>query len=146
MTTVEPLQKTSQRTPHTLILPCSGIGKTLGTLTRWTAYELMENSDLPSPKLLCLARLVVADEESQRLIQNNTIVTIDGCPKKCATLNVERNNGRVLKQYMMPKFLVKNRDLSLGTDVIDPGEMGLELAKRAAVSIAQDITELLEAQ
>ncbi|MHA1674130.1 MAG: putative zinc-binding protein [Promethearchaeota archaeon] len=131
---------------HTLILPCSGIGKTLGTLSRWTAYELMENSNLPSPKLLCLARLVVADEESKRLIQNNTIVTLDGCPKKCATLNVERNNGQVLKNYMMAKFLVKNRDLTLGTDVIDPGEMALELAKRAAVSISKEISELLEAQ
>ena len=127
-----------------LILPCSGIGKALGTLTRWTAFEITQNLKPEDTRLLCLARLVVADDESKQIIQEHPVFTIDGCPKKCATLNVERNGGFVAKKYMMAKFLVKNRDLKLGKSVLDPGEQALELAKRIAVDIGKDIVNFKE--
>ncbi|UYP48292.1 hypothetical protein NEF87_004577 [Candidatus Lokiarchaeum ossiferum] len=127
-----------------LILPCSGIGKALGTVTRWTAYEVTQNLKPHDTRLLCLARLVVADDESKITIQEHPIFTIDGCPKKCATLNVEKNGGLVAKKYLMPKFLVKNRDLKLGKSILDPGEQALELAKRTARDIGTDIDNFME--
>jgi len=122
-----------------LILPCSGIGKSLGTITRWAAYELLESNTIPELRLLCLARLVDLDSEARAILESHRIITIDGCPKKCATLNVEKNNINVTKEYLMAKFLVKNKDLKLENNVIDPGEGGKELAKRIAQEIIHDI-------
>lgn len=126
------------------VLPCSGIGKALGTLARWSAYEIAENTLPESTRLLCLARLVVADKESKEIISNNLNITMDGCPKACAKKNVERNGGQVQQSYQIAKFLMKNRDLKLNSqNVIDPGPEALKLAKRIAEDIAVDIKELL---
>lgn len=121
------------------MLPCSGIGKSLGTITRWAAYNLIDNKKIPGIKLLCLARLVDADPEALLSIKTHRIITIDGCPKKCATVNIEKNNGIVEKEYLMAKFLIKNKDIKLENNVIDPGESGLELAKRIAHDIENEI-------
>ncbi len=127
-----------------LILPCSGIGKALGTVSRWTAHEITQKRKPEDTRLLCLARLVVADDESKEIIQNHPIFTIDGCPKNCATLNVERNGGSVTKNYMMAKFLGKNRDLKLGKSVLDPGEPAIELSMRIATEICNDLDHFME--
>ncbi len=126
------------------ILPCSGIGKALGTLARWSAYEIVENTLPEYTRLLCLARLVVADEESKEIISKNFNITMDGCPKACAKKNVERNGGKVQQSYQIAKFLVKNRDLKINSqNVIDPGPKALQLAKRISDDIAVDIKALL---
>ena len=46
-----------------IILPCSGIGKALGTIGRWAAYELADNLCPNTTRLLCLARFVVPDPD-----------------------------------------------------------------------------------
>jgi uncharacterized metal-binding protein len=122
-----------------LILPCSGIGKSLGTITRWTAYEILENKNIPNVHLLCLARLVDADSEAISTLSTHRIITIDGCPKKCATINVEKNHASVEKEYLMAKFLAKNKDIKLENNVIDPGIGGVELSKRIAREIEDEI-------
>ncbi len=123
-----------------LILPCSGIGKALGTITRWAAYELVENILPNQTRLLCLARLTVKDEESQEIVKKYPSITIDGCPKACSSKNVCANEGKVVKSYMMSKFLIKHKDLKIESkNVIDPGENALELAKRIANEIKEDI-------
>ena len=124
-----------------LILPCSGIGKPLGTITRWAAYDVIEHQKIPGIRTICLARLVDADPEALHILQTHRILTIDGCPKKCATLNVERNFGHVEKTYLMAKFVAKNKDLKIGNDVIDPGEDAVKMAKRIALEIENDVTQ-----
>ena len=123
-----------------LILPCSGIGKTLGTITRWAAYELVENVLPKQTRLLCLARLTIKDEESREIVRTYPAITIDGCPKACSSKNVSANEGKVVKSYMMSRFLIKHKDLKINSkNVIDPGENALELAKRIANDIKEDI-------
>ena len=126
-----------------IILPCSGIGKALGTIGRWAAYELADNLCPNTTRLLCLARFVVPDPDLLETLQIDPIITLDGCPKQCATKNVERNGCNVLKSYAIAKFIVQNRDLKIGSDIIDPGIEALELAKRIANFIAKDL-DLLE--
>ena len=127
-----------------VILPCSGIGKNVGTVGRWAAYELVQNVRPDDTRLLCLARLTIADEEAMDVLRTHPVVTIDGCPKSCASLNVERNACPVAKKYVMSKFLVKYKELKLGVDVTDPGAAALEMAQRIAQDIAEDIDQLKE--
>lgn len=122
-----------------LILPCSGIGKTLGTISRWAAYNLVEDQKLHGIRLLCLARLVDTDSEALTILQSHRIITIDGCPKKCATVNVEKNHIKVEKTYLMARFMAKNKNIVLEKNVIDPGPGGLELARKIADEIEIDI-------
>jgi uncharacterized metal-binding protein len=89
-----------------------------------------------------LARFVVPDQDLIDTLQIHAIISIDGCPKQCATKNVERNGWHVLKSYAMSKFLTQNRDLKFGKDITDPGPNALELAKRIASSIAADLDSL----
>lgn len=129
------------------ILPCSGIGKALGTLSRWSAFELVKDQLPEKTRLLCLARLVVADDESKDQILTHPNITLDGCPKKCALKNIERNGGKVEQSFLMAKFLVKHRDLKIDTqNVMDPGLQAQELAKRIATDVAQDVEKILKQQ
>jgi uncharacterized metal-binding protein len=132
----------SEQTKPWLILPCSGIGKALGTISRWAAYELLDRKTIPGIRLMCLARLVDADPEALEIIKSHQIITLDGCPKKCASVNVERNGGKVIKSYLMAKFIVKHKDLKFANDVLDPGPGGAELAKCIASDIEQDVVEM----
>ena len=50
-----------------------------------------------------------------------------------------------LTSYAIAKFIVQNRDLKIGSDIIDPGSDALELAKRIANFIAKDL-DLLESE
>ncbi len=129
-----------------IVLPCSGIGKNVGTVGRWVAYELADNLQPEKVRLLCLARLTIEDADVKEILKTNRVVTIDGCPKNCASLNVERNGGQVTKKYLMSKFIAKNKDLKINSDVTDPGKDALELAKRIAREISQDIDALPEAK
>lgn len=127
------------------ILPCSGIGKTLGTLSRWTAFEIVEHLCPKKTQLLCLARAVVGDNEIQSKILDNYNITLDGCPKQCAKKNIELKGGDVQKSYLMARFLIKNRDLIYDKkNVIDPGDGALELAKRIALQIRPVIDKIFD--
>ncbi len=128
-----------------IVLPCSGIGKALGTLTRWTAFELVENFRPETTRLFCLARLVVPDEEAKEILATHQFIAIDGCPKNCGTKNCERNAGTILKSYSIAQYFRKNRDLKFNRkNVIDPGKNGEEFARRCAASIAEDLDNLLQ--
>ncbi|GAB4320643.1 MAG: putative zinc-binding protein [Promethearchaeota archaeon] len=124
------------------MLPCSGIGKNSGTLSRWAAFELASSVRPEKVRLLCLARLTVGDEDASELLKGRVVLTIDGCTKKCATLNAERRGARVAKSYLAVKFIARHKDLKLGRDVTDPGPDALVLAKRLAEEIASDVDEL----
>ena len=126
------------------ILPCSGIGKALGTLSRWTAFEITEKVSPKSTNLLCLARLVAGDDESQEKLHKNFNITLDGCPKKCALKNVEKNGATVEKSYLMAKFLIRNKDLKIDAkNIIDPGPDAQELARRISAELSVVIDTLL---
>ena len=131
----------SKNTCYTII-PCSGIGKSYGTIARWSAYELNDSIRPADTNLLCLARLVVADEESKQRLQENHIITIDGCPKKCASKNVTRNEGTVFLEYMVPKIYLKHRQLKFDTkNITNPGPNAKKLAQKIAEQVNNDINQ-----
>ena len=68
----------SAPTKTMVVVPCSGIGKPFGTVSREAAYELCENLRPQETRLVALAKLVLSDEAARDLITKHPAVTIDG--------------------------------------------------------------------
>lgn len=110
-----------------IVIPCSGIGKAFGTVSREATYQLTETDHQEEYRTMCLPLLVAGDQDAIDLLKKSRVYTIDGCPKKCATLSVERTGIDVTMEVMVPKVLAKNTDHKPGT-VLDIGPNGVLLA------------------
>ena len=51
-----------------IIVPCSGIGKTYGTVSREAAYEVVEALRPGETKLVSLSRLVMGDDAARSAV------------------------------------------------------------------------------
>ncbi len=111
-----------------IVIPCSGIGKAFGTVSREATYQLTETGHQEEYRTVCLPLLVAGNQDAIDLLKKSKVYTIDGCPKKCATLSVERTGIDVTMEVMIPKVLAKNTDHKPGT-VRDIGPNGVFLAK-----------------
>jgi hypothetical protein len=78
-----------------LILPCSGIGKTYGTVGREAAYSLAEELRPGSAEVVALSLLVMGDEELRARVQASPVIAVDGCKLACASKMVAESGGRV---------------------------------------------------
>lgn len=99
----------------TLIIPCSGIGKVHGLISREATYEIIDHLAKDKTDTLCLALLVMGDEEALAKVRNNQCITIDGCPKYCAKKNVEIAGGNVADSLMVNNALKCHRGEQFGT-------------------------------
>ena len=77
------------------MVPCSGIGKTYGTVSREAAYEVSEDLRPATTRLVALSLLVLGDEEARAAVQAHPAVTIDGCKLACAAKMVQESGGHV---------------------------------------------------
>lgn len=82
-----------------VIVPCSGIGKTYGTVSREAAYEVTESVRPDDTQLVALSLLVLGDETARAAVAANPAVTIDGCKLACATKMVQESGGRIAKDF-----------------------------------------------
>ena len=76
-----------------VVVPCSGIGKSLGTVSRETAYELCENLRPQTTELIALSKLVLGDQQARDRVSHSPAVTIDGCKQMCASKLVKYSGG-----------------------------------------------------
>jgi uncharacterized metal-binding protein len=118
-----------------IVIPCSGIGKAFGTVSREATYVLTEELNPREYRTMCLPLLVAGDEEAIKMLHSSEIITIDGCPKQCATVSVKKSGSAIKKEILVAKVLAANRAHKPGT-VLDIGEGGRLLAQ----DIANEIT------
>jgi uncharacterized metal-binding protein len=86
--------------PHrVVIVPCSGIGKTYGTVSREAAYEVTEDLRPADTQLVALSKLVLGDENARSIVADNPVISIDGCKLACATKMVQENGGMVAQDF-----------------------------------------------
>jgi len=76
-----------------LIIPCSGIGKVHGLLTREATYLVVDEIAPEQTETMCLALLVKGDAEAVEAAKTQHCITIDGCPMMCAEKNVRIAGG-----------------------------------------------------
>jgi uncharacterized metal-binding protein len=81
------------------IVPCSGIGKTYGSVSREAAYDVTKDLRPGETQLVSLAMLVLGDESARAALAGAPAVTIDGCKLACATKMVQESGGTVIQDY-----------------------------------------------
>jgi len=82
-----------------VIVPCSGIGKTYGSVSREAAYDVTEDLRPASTQLVPLSLLVLGEEQARAAVADSQAITIDGCKLSCATKMVKESGGTVAKDY-----------------------------------------------
>jgi uncharacterized metal-binding protein len=136
----ESMEDRSSKRP-VLVIPCSGIGKVHGLLSREATYLV---TDVIAPKqtdTMCLALLVKGDSEAIDAVKSQTCITIDGCSKACAEKNVKIAGGIPARMVQVIEVLKAHRGVKPGT----PNELtkeGWSIAKEIAAMVVDTAAHL----
>lgn len=122
------------------IIPCSGIGKPYGTISRIAAYHVTEDDRPYQTRLVPLALLVMGDEEYGRIVAESPAITIDGCPQACATKMVLQSGGTIVRECSVLGTARNHRDLK-PQGIAELNEDGEKLA----YVLAQEIDAVIDA-
>jgi uncharacterized metal-binding protein len=125
-----------------IIVPCSGIGKTYGTVSREAAYDVIEELRPGTSRLVALSLLVLGDEDSRTAVQGNPSITIDGCKLACATKMVQESGGTVAKDFAVLDVYRRYKHFK-PQGIAELNEGGLNLAHALAEEISEVVDELL---
>jgi uncharacterized metal-binding protein len=126
-----------------VIVPCSGIGKTYGTVSREAAYEVVEDSRPDRALLVALSLLVLGDEEARAAVAECPAVTIDGCKLGCATKMVQESGGTVAKEFAVLDVFRRYRQFK-PQGIAELNEGGRKLAHALAEEVVAVVDDLLD--
>jgi uncharacterized metal-binding protein len=132
----------SDQTGHKLVIvPCSGIGKTYGTVSREAAYEITESVRPDDTQLVALSLLVLGDEAARAAVAANPAVTIDGCKLACATKMVQESGGRIAKDFAVLDVYRRYKQFK-PQGIAELNEGGQKLARALAEEVASVVDEV----
>ena len=117
-----------------LIVPCSGIGKSYGTVAREGAYGVTEDLCPERTKLVPLALLVLGGDEAHSTMAGAKAITIDGCKLACAAKVVSRSGGRVAHEMQVLDVFRRHCDLK-PSGIAELDENGHKLARALAEEV-----------
>jgi uncharacterized metal-binding protein len=124
-----------------VIVPCSGIGKTYGTVSREAAYEVTEDVRPADTQLVALSLLVLGDESSRAIVAESPVITIDGCKLACATKMVKESGGTVAQDFAVLDVYRRYRQFK-PQGIGELNEGGQQLAHALAEEIAGVVENL----
>jgi uncharacterized metal-binding protein len=131
---------TGDRT-QVVVIPCSGIGKTYGTVSREAAYDLCDELRPDGTKLIALAKLVLGEEQARERIRTCLAVTIDGCKLMCASKLVTLSGGTVAHEVAVLDVYRRHKELKPeGIEELNEG--GRKLARVLAEEVAEVVDEI----
>jgi len=123
-----------------VIVPCSGIGKTYGAVSREAAYVLTEDLRPEDTRLVALSMLVLGDESARAAVSGNPAITIDGCKLACASKMVKESGGKVVQEIDVLDVYRRHKEFKpQGIGELNDG--GLQLAK----ALAEEVTPTIDA-
>ena len=122
-----------------VIVPCSGIGKPYGTVSREAAYDVNEDLRPEQTQLVPLALLVLGDEESRAVVAEYPAITIDGCKLACAAKMVQQSGGTIAHEISVLEVYRGHKDLKpLGIAELNEG------GQKLAHVLAEEVTSLVD--
>lgn len=124
-----------------VIVPCSGIGKTYGTVSREAAYDVTEELRPEQTQLVALSKLVLGDEQACSMVTNHPAITIDGCKLACATKMVQESGGKIAREYAVLEVYRRYKQLK-PQGIAELNEGGKQLARALADEIAEVVDDL----
>ncbi len=119
----------------TLIVPCSGIGKTYGSVAREGAYIITEDLRPKNTQLVPLALVVLGEEQVQQTLAKSPAIAIDGCKLACAAKVVAGAGGNVAHALQVLDVYRRHRDLK-PAGIAELNGAGQELAKVLAEEVS----------
>jgi uncharacterized metal-binding protein len=125
-----------------VIVPCSGIGKSYGTVSREAAYQVIEDDRPACTQLIPLALLVMGDEAARAMLVENPAVTIDGCKLACATRMVQECGGQVAQDFAVLDVYRRYRQFK-PQGITELNEGGLKLADALAKEVEAVVDRLV---
>ena len=131
----------SEEKRKVVIVPCSGIGKTYGTVSREAAYEVTEEARPAQTELVALSLLVLGDEATRAAVAASPAITIDGCKLMCAAKMVKESGGTVAKEVAVLEVFRRHKELK-PKGIAELNEAGLMLAKVIADEVAAEVDAL----
>ena len=133
----------NDRRRKVVIVPCSGIGKTYGTVSREAAYEVTEDMRPADTQLVALSLLVLGDEDTRAAVAGNPAVAIDGCKVACATKMVEESGGTVAQDFSVLDAYRRHRQFK-PQGIAELNEGGQKLAHALAEEVVAVVDDLSE--
>jgi len=124
-----------------LIISCSGVGKAFGVVGREAMYTVVEDLRPGVTGTLCLSLLTMGDEAALAEVSSRPTITIDGCPKMCARVNVEASGGRPAASFQVADTYRRFRELKPQA-VAMPDEAGRQLAHALAEEVTGEVDRL----
>jgi uncharacterized metal-binding protein len=124
-----------------VVIPCSGIGKTYGTVAREAAYDLCDDLRPGRTRLVALAKLVLGEEEARERVRAGPVVTIDGCKLMCASKLVTHSGGTVAREVAVLDVYRRHKALK-PAGIAELNEGGRRLARVLAEEVAHAIDEM----
>jgi uncharacterized metal-binding protein len=124
-----------------VIVPCSGIGKTYGSVSREAAYQVVEELRPESSQLVALSMLVMGDETVTEAVASSPAIVIDGCKLACARKMVQESGGTVAQEFAVLDVYRRYRKFK-PKGIAELNEGGQLLAQALAEEVGQAIDAL----
>ncbi len=122
------------------IVPCSGIGKTYGSVARECAFILTEDLRPEKTGIMALSRLVPDDSDARAGIKHSKSITIDGCKLACAAKVVAETGGTVAHALQVLDVYRAHRELKpAGIAALNEG------GQKLAAVLAEEVVALVDA-
>jgi uncharacterized metal-binding protein len=124
-----------------VIVPCSGIGKPYGTVSREAGYDLCEDLRPETTELVALSRLVMGDDAARQTVAEFPAIAIDGCKLMCAAKMVKQSGGSVAQEVAVLDVYRRHKHLK-PEGIAELNEAGRQLARVLADEVTEKIDEL----
>jgi uncharacterized metal-binding protein len=124
-----------------VVVPCSGIGKTYGTVSREAAYAVTQELRPAESQLVALSLLVLGDEAARAAVSENPAITIDGCKLACATKMVKESGGTLAQEVAVLDVYRRHKQFK-PQGIAELNEGGQQLARAMAEEIAATVDVL----
>lgn len=92
-----------------VIAPCTGIGQTVGTISRQAAYRVVEQLLPDKTVLLCLPAYNIGVEEDVEMVRQNPnrIIAIEGCGNLCMSKLLKSRGYEPAKMVFIPRVMTE---------------------------------------
>jgi uncharacterized metal-binding protein len=123
------------------VIPCSGIGKVYGLMAREAVLKTVFELCPEKSETVCLAYIVTGDKEAMEKIEGFDCITVDGCPKMCASKNVSIAGGKVIDELKVLDTVKEHKGKKFGTPTQLDAD-GEAVISEIAEKIAKKINEI----
>jgi uncharacterized metal-binding protein len=128
--------------PRVLVIPCSGVGKVQGLLSREATYLAVDELAPAETDTLCLALIVKEDPEALEKVRERACIAVDGCGKSCSQKSIQTAGGDLRGSVQVAGLLSKHRGAQPGDGSILTDE-GWAIAREIAEDLVSQARSLL---